>query len=113
MLTMNGAVGRNYLQQLKTPGELAMLSAAARKTYMVDTFGVTDWSDADHADVAYYLDCNCPLGVHLMRAAPPPITMSFDAAVVLVRTGATVKRAETGKVLMQADVLATDWTTFK
>ena len=114
LMTMNGAVGRNYLQQLKTPGELAMLSAAARKTYMVDTFGVTDWSDADHADVAYYLDCNCPLGVQLMRPKPPPpIPMSFDAAVALVQTGATVKRTETGKVLMQADVLATDWTTFK
>ena len=111
LLTMNGAVGVNYLVQLKTPGELAMLSAAARKTVMVNTFGVSDWSDADHADVAYYLDCNCPLGVQLMRPKPPPpITMSFDAAVALARAGTFVRRLSSSATLTQGDVLAMDWT---
>ena len=67
LLTQNGSVGLNYLAHLLTPGELCMLSLADRKKYMIDNFGVTDWSDSDHADVAYYLDWNCPLGVQHIR----------------------------------------------
>ena len=67
VLTQNGSVGLNYLAHLLTPGELAMLSVAARKQYMINNFGVTDWTDQDHADVAYYLNWNCPLGVQRIR----------------------------------------------
>ena len=105
--TQNGTVGVNYLAHLKTPGELAMLTAAVRKTYMIDNFGVTDWTDIDHADVAYYLDCNCPLGVQLMRA--PPAMMSFDAAVVTAKAGPSVHRSGAATILTKADTLATDW----
>ena len=65
--TQNGSVGLNYLAHLLTPGELAMLSPAARKYYMIANFDVTDWTDQNHADVAYYLDWNCPLGVQRIR----------------------------------------------
>ena len=67
LLTQNGSVGVNYLEHLLTPGELAMLPVASRKQYMLYNFDVTDWSDQDHADVAYYLDWNCPLGVQRIR----------------------------------------------
>ena len=108
--TQNGAVGVNYLAHLKTPGELAMLSAADRKQYMIANFDVTDWSDADHADVAYYLDWNCPLGVQLMRKPPPPpAMMSFDAAELLVRSGSSARRLGAPIVLNPADVIAVDW----
>jgi hypothetical protein len=135
--TQNGTVGVNYLVQLKTPGELAMLSAAARKTYMVDTFGVADWSDQDHADVAYYLDCNCPLGVQRIRtpgwgdvapvpAAPPVIIpptvadgapidstakqqLGFAAALASIASGDSVGRLGASVVLSPDDVNAVDW----
>ena len=108
--TQNGTVGVNYLAQLKTPGELAMLTAAVRKTYMIDNFGVTDWTDIDHADVAYYLDCNCPLGVQLMRTPPPvPAMMTFDAAVALARAETPVRRMGAPVTLAPADVKAVDW----
>ena len=87
-----------------------MLTAAARKTYMLANFDVTDWSDADHADVAYFLDCNCPLGVQLMRPQPPPM-MSFDAAVVTAKAGPSVHRSGAATILTKADTLATDWMT--
>ncbi len=108
--TQNGTVGVNYLVNLKTPGELAMLSAAARKAYMIANFDVTDWSDADHADVAYYLDANCPLGVQLMRVPPPaPAMMTYDAAEVVVRSGIPVRRTGAPVTLAPADVKAVDW----
>ena len=87
-----------------------MLSAAARKAYMLANFDVTDWSDEDHADVAYYLDSNCPLGVQLMRAPPPPpAMMTYDAAEVVVRAGTPVRRTGAPVTLAPADVKAVDW----
>ena len=127
LLTQNGSVGVNYLVHLLTPGELAMLSVAARKKYMIDNFGVMGWSDQNHADVAYYLDWNCPLGVQRIRkpgwgdvapipAAPPiavpqtvgdvtPIDskakqqLGFRAALASVEAGASVGRLGAGVVL--------------
>lgn len=108
--TQNGTVGVNYLVNLKTPGELAMLTAAARKAYMIANFGVTDWTDADHADVAYFLDANCPLGVQLMRVPPPPpAMMTYDAAEVVVKAGTPVRRLGAPVTLTPADVKAVDW----
>lgn len=135
--TQNGSVGVNYLVHLKTPGELAMLSGADRKRYMLDNFGVTDWTDADHADVAYYLDRNCPLGVQRIRApgwgdvaqipeAPPiviPLTVAdvspidstakqqlgFAAALASIAAGPSVERLGASVALSPADVAAADW----
>ena len=108
--TQNGTVGVNYLVNLKTPGELAMLTAGPRKAYMLANFDVTDWSDDDHIDVAYYLDANCPLGVQLMRAPPPaPAMMTYDAAEIVVKAGTSVRRTGAPVTLAPADVKAVDW----
>ena len=105
--TTNGAVGVNYLAQLKTPGELAVMSKPARKAYMLDTFKVTDWTDQNHDDVAYYLDWNCVQGVERLRN--PPVMVNFDQAVAQVKQGTAMKRNESTTVLTGADVLAVDW----
>lgn len=108
--TQNGSVGLNYFAQFKTPGELAMMSFANRKAYMVANFEVTDWSDENHADVAFYLDANCPLGVQFMRAPlTRPVTMTFDAAAAVVKAGVPVKRLNALTTLASADVKAVDW----
>ena len=109
--TQNGSVGVNYLVNLKTPGELAMLPAAARKQYMIDNFGVTDWSDQDHAEVAYFLDWNCPLGVQRIRKPGwgDIVPLGFRAALASVEAGASIGRLGASAVLSPADIAAVDW----
>lgn len=135
--TQNGTVGLNYLVHLKTPGELAMLSFADRKQYMIDNFDVLDWTDQDHADVAYFLDRNCPLGVQRIRepgwgdgvpvpAAPPVVLpptvadvtpidstvkqqLGFAAALASIEAGASVERLGASLALSKPDVDAVDW----
>ena len=89
-----------------------MLTVATRKQYMIDEFGVTDWTDQDHADVAYYLAWNCPLGVQQLRAliAPPPKPqLGFRAALASVEAGAAVGRLGVSVALAPIDIAAVDW----
>lgn len=133
---INGAAGKNHLAGYKTPGELAMLTPAARKAYMIAKFGVTDWTDLDHKLVAYYLDHNCAVGVGLIRGnierpdpipdAPPVVIphevtnltpidstakqqLSFWAATFEVQFGATIERLGTGARVSPDDLKAVDW----
>ena len=89
-----------------------MASVSARKQYMINNFGVTDWTDQDHADVAYYLDWNCPLGVQQIRALmvpPPKSQVVFRAALASVEAGASVIRMGASVALSPADIAAVDW----
>ena len=135
LCTQNGHQGFNYLAQLKTPGELSLLDGAAFKTYLVDTFGCSDLTDAQIDDVRYYATWNSAHGVHRMRVpgyngytaipdpvvppvvppvvvpppAPAPVPMSFDAAIAMARQGVNVRRSSQMVSLTRIDVTATDW----
>ena len=115
VMAINGAQGRNMLAGYLTPGELAMLEFDARKAYMLAKFKVSDWTDQDHLDVAYYLDLSDPVGVALIRGniqRPRPIPeqpLSFAAAMLEVSAGATVERLGNGTRISPHDLHSIDW----